>query len=216
MASARTRYTARKGRPGKTNSRVSALRPGRPRCGNAASFLCLRECEPPPCGRLPAHHAPRCNRKCLSGRGPRVPSIGYASAGIPAVNQLADVLMFDEFAPIGSGQAFLHFAQKPFIVIHKALYGLLRKRLRVAAMLSSKAAELSLQFGGKVQFHCAFRVEVMPASVNGHERLCMLGSVPNGADKPQWLHIVPNSEIKSQDNHSVHSVHRLISAIIIG
>ena len=58
------------------------------------------------------------NRKCRGDRGGGFRPSGYASAGIPAVNQLADVFVFDELAPVGGLQALPHFPKKPLIIIH--------------------------------------------------------------------------------------------------
>lgn len=71
-------------------------------------------------------------------------SIGRASTGIPAVDQLADVFVFDELASVSFSQTFFHLAEEPFVVFHKALYRFLHHCLRGAALLSGKTTQLSL------------------------------------------------------------------------
>jgi hypothetical protein len=63
----------------------------------------------------------------------RVPSIGYTSAGISAVNPLANVIVVDEVATVGGGYAFIYFSEKPLVVVHEPLYGFLYEYLDVAA-----------------------------------------------------------------------------------
>ena len=63
----------------------------------------------------------------------RIPSIAYASASVTAVNQLVNVLMFDELATVGGSDAARHFPNKPLIVVHQALYRLLHKGSRIAS-----------------------------------------------------------------------------------
>ena len=52
--------------------------------------------------------------------------------------------MVDELVMVGGSQTFLHFVEKPFVVVHQTLDGLSRKRFRVAALLGSEAGELGL------------------------------------------------------------------------
>ena len=42
-----------------------------------------------------------------------------ASTGIPGVDQFADGVMLDEFAAIGSRQAFVDFLEEPPVIINK-------------------------------------------------------------------------------------------------
>jgi hypothetical protein len=76
---------------------------------------------------------------------------GYALSGIPAINESAYRHVVD--ATVSGGQTLLHFAEKPFAVVHQTLYCLSRKRFRVAALLGGEASELGLQVGVEVYFH---------------------------------------------------------------
>jgi len=84
--------------------------------------------------------------------------------------------MVDEFATVGGSRALLHFAEKPLVVVHHALYRLLHKGAGVAAAVGGKAGQLSLQVGIKIYFHapkgkgnaslCQARLWRVPARLN--------------------------------------------------
>ena len=67
--------------------------------------------------------------------------------------KLADVFVFDELAPISGGEAFLHFPDKPLVVIHHALGGFQNKCLHFAALLVGETGKLGFQIGGESYFH---------------------------------------------------------------
>lgn len=77
----------------------------------------------------------------------RALSIGCASASIPAVNQLADVPMVNEFATVGGTQSFPHFVQKPLVVVHEAFYSLLHQGVRIATALGGKPSKRACRSG---------------------------------------------------------------------
>jgi hypothetical protein len=57
------------------------------------------------------------------------------SARIPAVNQLPDVFMVDQFATVGGRQSLFYFAEKPLVVIDELLDCLLHECLRIPTPL---------------------------------------------------------------------------------
>ena len=61
--------------------------------------------------------------------------------------------MINQLASIGGCQSQVHFPQKPFVVVNKAPYCLLHKRLGVTAALGSKAGEFGLQVWGELYLH---------------------------------------------------------------
>ena len=61
--------------------------------------------------------------------------------------------MLDKLATVGSGQAFVHFAQKPLIVIDHALDRFYHKSAAVAALLGGELAKLRFEVIGKMNFH---------------------------------------------------------------
>ena len=52
--------------------------------------------------------------------------------------------MVDEFATVGGRQTRPHLPEKPLIVVHEALYGLLHKCRRIATTLGGKPGKPSL------------------------------------------------------------------------
>ena len=73
-----------------------------------------------------------------------------ALAGIPAVDQRADVGVFDELAPLGGGKARFNFADKPFIVACEALNGLENKGFSISPLLRRYSGKLALELGRKM------------------------------------------------------------------
>lgn len=69
---------------------------------------------------------------------------------MPAVDQRADVGVFDEFAPVGGGKARFNFADKPFIVAHEALNGLENKGFGISPLLRRDSGKLALELGRKM------------------------------------------------------------------
>jgi len=55
--------------------------------------------------------------------------------------------MVDELAMVGGRQTLPHLPEKPLIVVHEALYGLLHKGRRIAATLGGKPGKPGLQVG---------------------------------------------------------------------
>src|SRR5580692_10894000 len=94
----------------------------------------------------------------------RVPSNGYTTATIPALNQLADIFVVDELAMVGGSNAFFHLAEKPRFMLHESLDCLLHQATRVATAVGGKPRKLGLQLRGKIHFH-APSLRVKAASV---------------------------------------------------
>jgi hypothetical protein len=61
--------------------------------------------------------------------------------------------MVDEFATVGGGQSRPHLLEKPLIIVHEALHGLLHKGRRIATTLGGKPGKPSLQVGTKINIH---------------------------------------------------------------
>jgi len=76
-----------------------------------------------------------------------------ALTGVASINQLANLVMFEQFAAIRSGKALLHFADKPLIVVDQALYCLDDQSFAFSPLLVREAIELFLQIRTKTDFH---------------------------------------------------------------
>jgi hypothetical protein len=86
---------------------------------------------------------------------PLEPSNGRASTGIPAIDQFADVLVLNEFAPIGRGKTLFHFREKPLVVTEHSLHGLDNESFPLASLLGSDTRQLFFQFWTQAHFHAA-------------------------------------------------------------
>ena len=74
-------------------------------------------------------------------------------SAIPAVNQLSDVFMFDQFAAICGGDALFHFLREPLVVVHHAFDRFHHQRFAIAALLGGKLSQLGLQIRFEANFH---------------------------------------------------------------
>jgi hypothetical protein len=83
----------------------------------------------------------------------RVCPANAASAGIPALDELADIFVFDELAPVRSGQALFNLLEKPFVVIHKSPYRLIHQFFGVAALAGGDLAQFGHDIGREVNLH---------------------------------------------------------------
>ena len=70
-----------------------------------------------------------------------------ASPRIPLVNQGANLLVFDEFSPIGSSQALFNLGEEPLVVIDHALHSLHNQRFAVPSLLFGKPDQFPLRIG---------------------------------------------------------------------
>jgi hypothetical protein len=43
-----------------------------------------------------------------------------------------------KFAPVGGSKSLLYFANKPLVIVHKAFYGFLRKRLGIFGLVQQR------------------------------------------------------------------------------
>jgi phosphoenolpyruvate carboxylase len=81
------------------------------------------------------------------------PSTGRALARIPAVNQIPDVFVVNQFSPVGGSQPTVNFAEKPLLVVDEFLDRLLHKHLRILSPFRGKTRQFGLQIGPDVHFH---------------------------------------------------------------
>ena len=70
-----------------------------------------------------------------------------------AFQALSDFLMGKQIATVGRRQTFLHLGDKPFLVVHQALYRFSRQRFGIAALLRCKLSQSGFETGGKIYFH---------------------------------------------------------------
>jgi hypothetical protein len=95
----------------------------------------------------------------------RVASSVYASARISAVNELSDVLVIDQFAPISGGYSLLYFTHKPLVEVHHAFHRVNYEFFAVTAPFGGKLSQLGLQVRVETDFHC-FRLRFTGRAVN--------------------------------------------------
>lgn len=79
----------------------------------------------------------------IAGRG--VASSEFSLTGIPVIDQSADLIVLDELTAIGSGEAFFHFAQEPFVVVEHAFHGFDNQRFALATLFEGHTRKLFLK-----------------------------------------------------------------------
>ncbi len=118
--------------------------------------------------------------------------------------------MVYQFAPVGSGQAVLYFAEKPLVLIDELLDCLLHVRLRIPALLSRKAGELGFEFGADIHFHRPKRKELTSRCQSRKCSLQMLQIMPDTSSSRAERTGLPASNLsealEKADNISRHEI----------
>src|ERR1700730_16231978 len=170
------------GKPEISISRVSGLRPFRPRFGMSCSEAAVHRSRLPHGEPAPRRNVLRCNRRYAKDHPQRTASSERALSRIPAVDHFGDIAMFDKFAPVCRRQALIDFARKPLVIIQEAFDRLLHKRFRRAALLRRHARQFSLLVEGQLHFHGFMILENRPSSNGLHGASLVLTEIP-----PMWF-----------------------------